>query len=261
VRTKHFALLAFLLAVGLAFNTLHVKLAHASAFRSFLVTVTESTFESDSPGPVPVTVQWAVRADGSYAYVLPNPTNSPSPTREVTDFQTGLDVRVTPEVQAITTTKLSKLAKRYGPATDCSETFMGHVVSPAAPAGQILGFDVDMTDMKDNDIPAGAWGPMPKRTETKTWMAPALGCFVLRKEWHTDKLLSSGWVKDWINVEQAVAVSFVLVDQYFYVPPTYTEMSLVDVLVKLHESSPSLHPLPTAAEIQMFNASYYKNRP
>jgi hypothetical protein len=68
-------------------------------------------------------------------------------------------------------------------------------------------------------------------------------------------------VKDWINVEQAVAVSFVPVDKYFYVPPTYTEMSLVDVLVKLHESSPSLHPLPNAAQIQRFNAYYDAQRP
>jgi hypothetical protein len=161
VRIKHFALLAFLLAVGLALNTLHAKLAHASAFRSFLVTVTVSTLQFDLPGPDPVTVQWAVREDGSYAYILPNPTNSSNPTREVTDFQTGLNVRVTPEVQAISTTKLSKLAKRYGPATDCSETFMGQVISRGTPAGQILGFDVDMTEEKDDDI---AWGMGPNAT-------------------------------------------------------------------------------------------------
>ena len=47
MKIKHLALLAFALAVGLALNTLHVKLAHASAFQSFLVNVTVSTSQSD----------------------------------------------------------------------------------------------------------------------------------------------------------------------------------------------------------------------
>jgi hypothetical protein len=97
--------------------------------------------------------------------------------------------------------------------------------------------------------------------DIKTWMAPALGCVELRKEQHTDKLLSSGWVNDWIQVEQAVSVRFISVDQYFYVPPSYTETAMGDLMVKLHESSPGLHPVFDAAKIQKLNAAYYAHRP
>jgi hypothetical protein len=254
-------LLAFVLVVGFALNTLPVKLAHASAFQSFLVNVTVSTWQSDLSEPSSESVQYAVRQDGSWVLIFADPPNSRNTRRHITDFQTGLHVTVTSEVQAITTRRLSTNHKRYGPATDCSETFRGQVISRGTPAGQILGFDVDMTEMKDDHIPPGAWGPGPHRSDFKTWMAPALGCFVLRKEMLTDKQLSSGWVKDWNQVEQALAVQFIPVEQYFIVPPSYAETARGDLMVKLHESSPSLHPLPDAAKIEKFNAEYYADRP
>jgi hypothetical protein len=244
MKLKHFVLVAFLVAAGFTLNTWRVRRAHAAAFRSFLVTVTQSEWELGSPGPFSGTDQYAVRADGSFVHITNEPPGSSNPMRRIFDWSKGTSTLVAPQIEAVSTVKVQPNGEnpKYAPAYDC----------PGSAAGQILGLDVTMTETK-TDAPPGTLGPQPHRMDEKSWRAPALGCFALRWEQHVDKLFGSGWVNDSIVVQQVVAVYYIPVDQYFYIPP-YQEMASGDLGAKLH-------PTMDTVKQQKFNESYYKNRP
>lgn len=255
---------SFIILVALATALVGEMAVHSQitppALSPFVVSVTQSSWDVAAPVQEPRTVQYAVRRDGSYVEIFPEANAAIKPRREVMDFQKGLMIGVQPVIEAISTMKMYKVAMPFVPARDCpTDAGEEETVIRGKAAGQILGQDVDMSENLFQ-IPPGGWGPGPYRLDEKTWMAPALGCFVLRREQREDKYIGGQWVPETVSMEQAVRIDFVPVDEYFTIPPGYTEMATGDVFIKLHELSPSTHPAPNPAMMQKMNDDYYQDR-
>ncbi len=257
MKTKTFTILAALGTLGAVGYNLGTRLLHADAFRSFTATMTTTTYTADFPGlSLTTSEDVAVRADGSSVRVqYPRGArigNMPATWRGVFDFSTGRLTVVHPEISATVTTKLGAIqyAVQYQPQYTC----------PGSEAGQILGFDVQLSQQTETLNPSS--GPGPHRMTTKTWAAPALGCFVLRQEELTEKLTSTGWVMDRSVVRQAVQAAYGPVDSYFEIPANYSEMATGDALVLLHQMHPDTYPEePQSARVEQLNKIYYANRP
>jgi hypothetical protein len=229
-----------------------------TAFRSFTATMTTTTYSADFPTlSLTVSEDVAVRSDGSSVRVQyplgPGRMvgNTPATWRGVFDFSTGRTTVVHPEISATVTTKLGAIehAEQYRPQYTC----------PGSEAGQILGFDVQLSQQTETLSPSP--GPGPHRMTTKTWAAPALGCFVLRQERLTEKFTSGTWVMDKSAVRQAVQAAYGPVDSYFEIPANYSEMATGDALVLLHQMYPDAYPEPKPDRVQRLNEIYNANRP
>jgi hypothetical protein len=258
MKTKTLTILAALGVLGVVGYSLGTRLLHASAFRSFTATMTTTTYSADFPTlSLTIAEDVAVRTDGSSVRIqYPHGTRMidgmPATWRGVFDFSTGRLTVVHPEISATVTTKLGAIehAVQYQPQYTC----------PGSGAGEILGFDVQLSQKTENLIPSP--GPEPHRETTKTWAAPALGCFVLRQEELTEKLISTGWVMDKSVVRQAVKAAYEPVDSYFEIPANYSEMATGDALVLLHQMHPDTYPSePQSARVQQLNKLYIANRP
>ena len=225
-----------------------------TAFRSFTATMATTTYTADFPGlSLTIGEDVAVRADGSSVRIAyPRSVgNTPVTWRGVFDFSTGRATVVHPEISATVTTKLGAIehAEQYRPQYTC----------PGSEAGQILGFDVQLSQQTETLNPSP--GPGPHRQTTTTWEAPALGCFVLRQERLTEKFTSGTWVMDKSVVRQAVKAAYGPVDSYFEIPANYSEMATGDALVLLHQMYPDVYPEPKPARVQRLNEIYNANRP
>jgi hypothetical protein len=256
MKTKTFTILVALAAIGLVGYNLGTRLLRAAAFRSFTSTVTITTWTADFPGlSLTTSEDVAVRADGSSVRVQhPNGTwigNMPVTVRGIFDFSTGRLTVIHPEISATVTTRLGAIAyaAQYQPQYTC----------PGSRAGQILGFDVELSQATEDLNPAP--GPEPHRMTTKTWEAPALGCFILRQEELTEKFTSGAWVMDKLAVTQATTAAYGPVDSYFEIPANYSEMATGDALALQHQMYPNAFPEPKSARVQRLNQIYVANRP
>jgi hypothetical protein len=228
-----------------------------TAFRSFTATIT-TTYSADFPSlSLTVSEDVAVRSDGSSVRVQyplgPGRMvgNAPATWRGVFDFSTGRFTVIHPEIKATVTTKLGALeyAEQYRPQYNC----------PGREAAEILGFDVQLSQKTEDLIPSPAAGP--HRMTTKTWAAPALGCFVLREEQLTEKLTSGAWATERLLVRQAVKAAYGPVDSYFEIPANYSEMATGDAFVLIHQMYPDAYPEPKPGRVQRLNEIYNANRP
>ena len=257
MKTKTLAILAILGTISVVGYSLGTRLLHAAAFRSFTATMTTTTYSADFPTlSLTISEDVAVRADGSNVRIqYPHGDrmigNVPATWRGVFDFSTGRLTVVHPEISAVVTTKLGAIehAVQYRPQYTC----------PGSAAGEILGFDVQLSQKTEDLIPSP--GPDPHRMTTKAWAAPSLGCFVLREEELTERLTAGAWVMDKSVVIQAVKAAYGPVDNYFEIPANYSEMATGDALALLHRMYPDVYSEPNPARVQRLNEIYIANRP
>ena len=152
MKTKTFVILAVLGTITVIGYNLGTRLLHAAAFHSFTATMITTTYSADFPTlSLTVTEDDAVRADGSSVriqYPLGGRMidNTPATWRGVFDFSTGRLTVVHPEISATVTTKLGAIehAVQYHPQYTC----------PGSDAGQILGFDVQLSQKTEDLIPS-----------------------------------------------------------------------------------------------------------
>lgn len=212
MKLKSFMILVGLAATGIAAYSLHSQLT-PKPLRSFVVTSVMSSPKSDSPYLSTTTFTTAVRTDGSWVEIWPSHAGGREwHERDIRDFNTGTYTVVDDITQSLTTKAIAPhdlTKQRLQPATSCQGTS----------DGRILGLDVIYTEDKGPmEAPAGTATSVVKR-----WLAPDLGCFVLRKE--------TAWTRDsdgalLVDTKiTPISVVFQAVDQFFAIPPNYQERS------------------------------------
>jgi hypothetical protein len=265
MKTKTLIILAAIAVLGIAGFNLRTKLLHAAAFRSFVATESISTWTVDFPQEaLTSSEEVAVREDGSSVRIQPltslgSQKNGPLFLRGIYDFKKMRLTVVHPEIKSIVSTRLGaiEVSREYKPAYSCeTDVPANQAVTRGKSDGQILGFDVDMSEVLIKDYPPP--GPEPHQMTIKTWMAPALGCFVLREESHEDKLVSGNWIRDKWAVVQVSAVTYKPVDSYFEIPSDYVERATGDAAALRTQIYPTIYPPPSPDRVQKLNDIYYK---
>jgi hypothetical protein len=231
MKLKVFVAATGLAAVAVAAYSIHSRIT-PKPLRSFLVTSVMTSPESGKPYLKTFTRANAVRPDGSWVLVtyLPNLSKGDAYIRDIWDVTSGVHTTVDDLTQSIQTRAMTShdiRAKRLSAATSCN----------GKPAGQILGFDVEYTEEKSCvKDPSGNAECIVKR-----WLAPDLGCFVLRKE--TTWVRSSDGLLLVDTKIQPVSVTFQPVDQFFDVP-SYPKRTPGETLRELSRLYPDRFPMP-----------------
>ncbi len=219
MKLKHFIFLAAVLtAVGTIFYVR--SQATPKPLRSFLVTEVMSSPQKDKPLPSTWTSARAVREDGSWVRILIR-SYSLQNERDIYDFTTGVytivdDATKSKVQQSIS---LDEYKHRLTPASSCEGT----------PAGRILDVDVNYTEERGNiEAEQGE-----ATTLIKSWVARDLGCFVLQKETIWTRNSDGALLVD--TKITPISISFQPVEEFFDMPPSYTERTKEEVLNRLNQ--------------------------
>jgi hypothetical protein len=203
--------------------------------RSFYVQSAMTSPQAGSPYPVTDVMGFAVRSDGSwvmvsYGYVA----GKRSHIRDIFDVRNNVQTTIEDLPKSIQTRALSESAykarlKRLSVAASCG----------GKAAGQMLDLAVEYTEEKGPIIYDNA-GPVT--STTRHWLAPALGCFDLRRETIETRDRDGSLLVD--TTEQAISVRFESVDAFFLIPTDYTERTPGQTFLELSRLYPNEFPRP-----------------
>jgi len=227
----------FVASTGLATAALAAYAIHSQItpkpLRPFLVTSVLTTPEAGKPYLKTYTQAYAARPDGSWVLItyLTNIGKNDAYVRDIWDVTTGVHTTIDDLTESIQTSAMTSYdirSKRLSAAASCNGTS----------AGKILDFEVEYTEEK-HDITHNPNGDAT--SVVKKWLAPELGCFVLKRE-TTWTRKSDGFLLVDTKI-QPVAVAFQAVDQFFEVP-LYTERTPGETLREQARLYPDHFPMP-----------------
>jgi hypothetical protein len=201
--------------------------------RSFYVQNAMTSPQAGSPYPVTYSEGFAVRSDGSWVLIsYGNVAGKQSHTRDIYDVRNNVQTTIEDLSKSIQTRALSESEskaplKRSSLAVSCG----------GKAAGQMLDLAVEYTEQKGS-INYDKDGPVT--STIRQWLAPALGCFDLRKEtvWTRDR--DGSLLVD--TTEQAISVIFQSVDAFFLIPTDYTERTPGETFLELSRLYPNEFP-------------------
>jgi hypothetical protein len=277
ITNRNFTIAVFFVVALLAGLNLHRRLAYAQGFRPFVATVSHTSW-AEYPYTLGQTSDFFVRQDGSYVEVtpiqavisrrapleleaVPSAANGTVLVRRIFDFSKNSDILVDPVSETTVTTSISSVHRPYRPAYSCAiDAFdtKATVVKDQVAAGQMLGFDVQLSE---TTFPVTGLNPAPHREVINTWMAPALGCFTMRREQRTEMWDGKAWIHDSATVDQTVSVSFKDTSVAFTIPPNYIETSTGDAAALRYLRDPEHFKDWSAEATKNVNDAYFANRP
>jgi len=204
--------------------------------RPFYVQSAMTSPQAGSPYPVTHVKGFAVRSDGSWVLVsYGNVAGKQSHTRDIYDVRNNVQTTIEDLSKSIQTRELSESEseskarlKRSSFAVSCG----------GKEAGQMLDLAVEYTEQRGPIINYDKDGPVT--STIRQWLAPALGCFDLRREtvWTRDR--DGSILVD--TTEQAISVTFQSVDSFFLVPADYTERTPGETFLELSRLYPNEFP-------------------
>jgi hypothetical protein len=218
VKLKYFITVTAVIVFATVVYSVHSQTT-PKPLRAFLVTSVMSSPQAGSPYLLTSTFTRAVRADGSWVEIWSSRAGGQDwHERDIHDFTSGILTIVDDMTQSVVT--------RAIPAHDLTQQRLAAAAScDGTSAGQILGFGVTYTEEKYpiTQNPQGDATAVEKR-----WLAPDLGCFVLRKETTWTRNSDGALLVD--TKVTPLTVTFQPVDQLFDVPASYQERTPGEVL-------------------------------
>jgi hypothetical protein len=255
VKIKQLAAVTVIAVLAVSAIMYH-RAIHAQQLRSFVLTTTNVNSEPGMVGTRSSTLDYAVRQDGSYV-MDDHDVNS----RVIIDFEKNQLIHLQLGIKLKSTEQLvTKNVRRVLPALNCAPPANpSEITAKEVNDGEILGVPVQRSDIFIT-YPAGQMFPEPHQQTKRVWLAPSLGCTLMRSEETWEKWENSKWNPDSTRATQAVSLTFTPVDEFFAVPDGFTEAALGDAVLARWRDNPGKFPEPAPDVIQRFNDEYKKRR-
>jgi hypothetical protein len=218
VKLKYFVTAIAVITLAAVVYSIHSQTT-SKPLRAFLVTSVMSSPENGRPYLTTSVFSRAVRPDGSWVEIWSYRAGGQDwHERDIHDFTSGIYTIVDDMTQSVVT--------RAIPAHDLTQQRLAAAAScDGTSAGQMLGFDVTYTEEK---YPITQNPQGDATAVVKLWLAPGLGCFVLRKETTWTRNSDGALLVD--TRITPLTVTFQPVDQLFDFPASYQERTPGEVL-------------------------------